>query len=309
MYDILQNVTIYSAVIVCNVISPIVFYNFPGISLRGGFGYSLKKSVCIMKNLNDCTSCAIVSDCPYAYIFETPNVFPSEKMKSSTHYPHPFSLTPLNPYPAQFNNGDKFKIKLSMFGKAVKYFPNILYALIELGNMGLRKKLGKYEISQIYDYTSGAIVYDGNSMSLNKLMPYTFNNSNVTDTLKIEFLTPCKIKANGKYQRFIDIENIIKNIKRKIENISYFFEGKSIILDMSNIKFHNIACVNSTISWEMNKRYSKRKEQNMLLGGYKGRAFFKGDVTPIYPLLKIGEAINIGSNTSFGFGAIQVDYV
>ncbi|MEJ5362119.1 MAG: CRISPR system precrRNA processing endoribonuclease RAMP protein Cas6 [Spirochaetota bacterium] len=307
MMDILRNLHIYTIKVNCEVISPITFPNFPGIALRGGFGLALKNSVCIMKQHKYCKECPLATMCVYAIIFETPNVKPSEKMSQSEYIPHPFSLAPLFDYPAHFKEGDTFSFKFSLFGDAFKYFPNVLHAFIQLGDNGIGIKRGRFTIKSIQDYASNATIYDGETIQLSDLKAIQFYNTEYThDTLEISFLTPCKIKSNGKYQKYVDLETIIKNIKRKIEIITYFFENNPIIIDISNINFNSIHCVSQDIKMEYVKRYSKRRNQKMSLGGYKGKAVFSGNVQSVYSFLKIGEFINIGSNTSFGFGAIQV---
>lgn len=307
MWDILRNLHIYSIKVNCEVITSITFPNFPGIALRGGFGVALKNSVCIMKQHKYCTECPLVTMCVYAIIFETPNIKPSEKMSQSKYIPHPFSLAPLFDYPVQFEKGDTFTFKFSLFGDAFKYFPNILHAFMELGDKGIGIKRGRFTIKSIQDYSSNAIIYNGETIQLSDLKAFSFyNNDYNTKTLEISFLTPCKIKSNGKFQKHVDIGTIIKNIKRKIEIISYFFENNPVIVDISNIDFNSILCVSQDIRLEDIERYSKRRNQKMPLTGYKGKAVFSGNVQSVYPLLKIGEIINIGSNTSFGFGAIQV---
>ncbi len=307
MLDELNKIHIYSVKIICSVVTSISFPNFPGIALRGGFGIALKNSVCIMKQHLYCAPCPLANVCAYALIFENPNTKSSYKMPKSEYIPHPFSLAPLFEYPVTFEPGKTFEFKLSLFGNAVKYFPNVLYAFIELGKMGIGVKRGKFTISRIHNYTTNEVLYDGKSINLNDLKPYLCDNYEYKNNeLTITFLTPCKIKSKGKYQRHVDIENLIKNIKRKIEIFSYFFEDNPVSIDIGNIDFGSIQCTESNITWEIIERYSKRKNQRMPLGGYKGNAIVSGNVASIYHLLKIGELINIGSNTSFGFGAIRI---
>ncbi|MCX7679135.1 MAG: CRISPR system precrRNA processing endoribonuclease RAMP protein Cas6 [Spirochaetes bacterium] len=306
MQDICCSVNLYSVLIKCNVLSRISFPNFPGIAVRGGFGHALKDSICIMKKTADCRPCALVSNCPYAFIFESPNIKAKQKMREATHIPHPFALTPMFDYPTVFLPGETFTLKLSLFGKAFQYFPHAIHALFELGKRGVGYRRGKFEISEIIDIYSNRVVYDGNKLRLGDIQPLAFNTTSNRNRLTISFYTPCKIKHNGDYLRDMSLEVLIKNIKRRIENIAYFFGENNVQFDVSAIDFNKILCMKKNLIWIVNTRFSKRKNQKMLLGGFVGSVELEGDVDRIYNLLKVGEAINVGSNTSFGFGGIII---
>jgi CRISPR/Cas system endoribonuclease Cas6 (RAMP superfamily) len=47
----------------------------------------------------------------------------------------------------------------------------------------------------------------------------------------------------------------------------------------------------------------------MSLEGFTGTAVFQGDMTPFHDLLQSAEYINIGKNSSFGFGAVNVRFI
>ena len=55
-------------------------------------------------------------------------------------------------------------------------------------------------------------------------------------------------------------------------------------------------------SWTDFKRFSKRQNTYMQIGGAMGRMSISGNLSSIYPLLKLGEYIHIGKNTAFGLG-------
>lgn len=308
MHCVADAIKLYSLHISCSVTSRIGFPNFPGIAFRGGFGHKLKESVCLMKKqTTDCTPCTLAMHCPYAIIFESPNVFQKETMHSATHVPHPFALTPLFSYPAVFVPGDSFALKLSLFGNAIRFLPHLLHALIALGESGIGFRRKKYKIDEIIDNSTGKVLYDGTKFYLNRVQPLAFSENISKQKLAINFYTPCKIKHNGGYLQHADMCVIAKNIKRRLEMISNFFGTSRTTIDIESVDFDAISIEKSEIAWEVSRRYSKRKQQHMPLGGFRGMVCLKGDVGAIYPLLKIGEAINLGSNTSFGFGAIKVE--
>ncbi len=259
-----------------------------------------------MNKTASCSPCALASSCPYAIIFETLNICSTEKMKAATHFPHPFILVPLFPYPWALLKGDTFELKLSIFGTAIKFFPHILHALMRLGKRGIGKHKGKYDIERIVDCASGKTIFDGEEILLQNLQPFVFSDEFKGNRLSLVFHTPCKIKVRGEYLRQFNLRAIIENIKRRVENLSYFFGENPVKINGIDINYDDIVCVKSDLRWAINKRFSKRKNQHMYLGGFLGQVEIEGALNTTYPLLKIGEVIHIGSNTSFGFGAIHI---
>jgi CRISPR/Cas system endoribonuclease Cas6 (RAMP superfamily) len=44
----------------------------------------------------------------------------------------------------------------------------------------------------------------------------------------------------------------------------------------------------------------------MRMKGFIGEVVYQGDLTKFYPLLKIGEYIHVGKNTTFGLGKYEI---
>jgi len=64
----------------------------------------------------------------------------------------------------------------------------------------------------------------------------------------------------------------------------------------------------SPIYWQERSRYSRSQDARMNLDGFMGEARFEGpNLERFLPLLKLGEYIHVGKNTTFGHGAIRVE--
>lgn len=164
-------------------------------------------------------------------------------------------------------------------------------------------------MQSIHQPYSDTKIYDGNVIAAEKAVPIFIEEPASVNALQIVFTTPCKIKVQGKYLRQVDLKAIVTNIRRRIKNISCFFGRLPVILDADSMDYTCIMSNENTVQWIANERYSKRRGQKMVLGGFVGQATFIGNCTAVYPILKVGEAINVGSNTSFGYGAIGVEEV
>jgi CRISPR/Cas system endoribonuclease Cas6 (RAMP superfamily) len=62
----------------------------------------------------------------------------------------------------------------------------------------------------------------------------------------------------------------------------------------------------STLQWFDWKRYSNRQEMEMLMGGLVGGISYTGALTEFCPLLRLGEVVHVGKQTTFGLGKIEV---
>lgn len=60
-------------------------------TVRGGFGYVFKSTVCINDDV-ECGNCESKYNCVYQYVFETIPPQNAEKMMKYNHIPHPFVL-------------------------------------------------------------------------------------------------------------------------------------------------------------------------------------------------------------------------
>jgi hypothetical protein len=65
---------------------------FSGSTLRGAFGFALKRAVCVMSH-RDCPRCLVRSRCIYPYVFET-SAPADSKLAHQQNAPHPFTLDP-----------------------------------------------------------------------------------------------------------------------------------------------------------------------------------------------------------------------
>lgn len=70
---------------------------FLGSTLRGAFGHSLKKTVCVMPH-RDCERCMVSDRCIYPYLFETPPPPDLALLRGQQRAPHPFILSPPSPF-------------------------------------------------------------------------------------------------------------------------------------------------------------------------------------------------------------------
>jgi len=293
-------------------VTPVSFQKYPGITLRGGIGMSMKRSLCVMgKGRDNCRECILSGTCAFARVFESVSDNNDERMKKATNYPHPFVLTPLFEGPVTFKEGDRFRLSLAVVGNGVKYLPYIVHSLLKLGENGAGKERGKFRLSGVlHGGDNSLLCTDAADMDYSRLKPVVFDKPEPSGKVEIEFRTPCRIQKDGKAVRNAEFPDIIKSIVRKMDNLGALYCNGPLLADRDDIvqRASEIRKVSEQLNWEEMSRYSKRQGNRMPLEGFTGRAVYEGDITPFHEILRSAEFINIGKNSSFGFGAVKVRF-
>ena len=282
---------------------------YKGSTLRGGFGSTLKKVCCIQKQ-KYCPKCLLKDKCAYYFIFESSPASNSEKLKNLQEIPRPFVIEPPQTKKTQYFPGDELMFNLILFGKAIEYLPYMIYTFIELGNKGIGKYRGQFKVKEVINHT-GDIIYDGDSETLyNKksVMKIVFPEINISNRLKISFLTPTRIKYQGHFCNRPEFHILMRALLRRISSLMYFYCGKELKVDFKNLilQSENVKIVDSNLFWVDWERYSSRQGDKMKLGGIVGRVEYYGDVNPFFQILKAGEILHIGKGTSFGLGKYEI---
>ena len=303
---------------------------YKGSTFRGGFGNALKKAVCMTKTF-DCPPCLLKQNCPYMTIFE-PKVekTTADLIRIGREAPQPFVLEPPLTEERRFEKGEQLTVGLALIGKAIDMLPYFIHAFIVLGErVGLGKAKGKFVVRQVND-AEGKKVYDGQTQSL-KDSYRIFTYADFTDAagspsgdpslrgrISLNFITPTRIMTSyGSGSRHLvrlreakDFGTLVETLYHRVFALTNLYCADEV-LDYTK---HRIPLNSSTIMlekaeirWQDWERYSNRQQTRMKLGGFVGRATFEGELSEYLPLLRIGEYLHVGKNTSFGLGKFEVN--
>jgi len=311
--------------------SPITFANFifklqlledsllpeyKGSMFRGAFGHAFKKAVCVTGQ-RDCSKCMLNSQCSYYSVFETE--LPKSDLpflKGVKKLPHPMVINPPLETTRYYKKDDIINVGLTVFGSAIKFFPYFVFAFLKMGENGLAVKKSKFKIvgiinnrasekKEIYNCTEKALNTDYLITNYEDVIsPDAAGN----DEIELDFLTPFRFQENGKLlanPEYLTAQHIIKSLSKRISIIStlfcgsndfttYFTDEKEIKISRNKLYFYQ---------WE---RYSSRQDAKIQLSGFKGKVALKGNLEKIYPLLQVGQHLNIGKNTFFGLGRYKI---
>ncbi len=288
--------------------------DFPGSVFRGGFGAALRKACCAIPK-QECETCLLKPSCIYHTVFETA----ADHVKGGSHqlsqYPRPFVLEPPLLKKKTIQPGEEFQCRLVLMGHAVQGLPYFVYALTQLGQSGIGRKRGRYDIlnaetaldgppKEIFKGSLQQFIEQPPTLSFEKI----FADAGPASQIRIQFDTPTRIKFKNRLTKDLTFELLMRNILRRLSLMVEVCTGKSWQLDYRDILAHAkaVKTVRSTLQWKDWYRYSIRQQDAMKLGGFLGTIVFEGDLMPFVPFLELGRFLHVGKACTFGLGKFQI---
>jgi hypothetical protein len=291
---------------------------YKGSTLRGGFGSILKHSVCVV-NSKDCTQCEHRYRCIYSYMFETPVPKEDDEVKRSRdkYVPHPFIIEPPLDKRQYYRTDDELDFHLILVGRAVDYIPYVIFAFEELGRTGIGKHKGMYSLEKVVSIRNNreVLIYDGESHVLDEF--YVMDSAELVqetaqfkyNQVTFQFLTPTRIKHEGKLIIDIDFAIIIRNLLRRLSRIAEVHCGEKWELEWNELiekAKDMVSTIDSDLRWYDWKRYSQRQGIKMKMGGFLGEITFEGELIEFMPFIKLGELLHVGKGTAYGLGKYEI---
>jgi len=287
---------------------------YKGSTFRGGFGHAFRHAVCIEQE-KKCPECSVRSKCVYSYVFET-SVTHEEGKQQDKDVPHPFIIEPPIDERRHYGIDDRLDFILILIGRAVDYMPYFIFAFEEVGRVGVGKNNGQYSLEKVIGMNNGeeTLIYDGKSHFRDDF--HTIDSNAIINVgelpdshrVKLRFLTPARIKYNGKFIDDANFEVVIRNLLRRLSSLAEIHCGEKWELDWKGLieRTKEIKTVHSDLVWKDWERYSQRQDTKLKMGGFLGEITFEGDLDEFMPFLKLGEYLHIGKGTVFGLGKYEI---
>lgn len=292
--------------------------NFPsdrGSTLGGGFGIALKNISCAHKRVNSCKECLIKDDCAYfcsfeKYLFEKPlNLYGLDEI------PKPFVIEPPSDEKENCRAGDKLEFTLILFGRMIKFLPYFIFTFRVLGETGIGKFKGRYELAQVSTDIGRdeKIIYG----SYDKIISNDHDVMNISDHISqddkrifnsFDFITPTRIKYENDLVVYPDFHHITRSLLSRLSALARYHCGFELDLDYSGIieKSQKIIVKFRRIKWIRWERNSIKHGSKMKTEGFIGTSLYEGNTKEFAPLLKLGELVHIGKNCTFGLGKYRI---
>lgn len=248
-------------------------------TIRGSVGHGLKKNICL-RHKTRCEDCSIVNHCPYIELFD--NTVTQKEFLPFISY---CSNTDQN-----LEKGQKIELEFVLMGNALKYTSYLLLALQEIGKSGIGANRTEFDVR-----VDTAI--KTKTLKFNNPQPGEYN---------ISLLSPLRAKQGSRLAKEISLEKIIMLSQKRIEML-YISNKESLPTELhSKISVQEIS---QNTKWLDIDRYSNRQHTKMSLGGFVGNISYSDKNGFASSLIEFASNINIGKQTTFGYGKIKQEIV
>ena len=287
------------------------FPEYPGVTVRGGFGYALRRLVCPQPE-QPCGTCTQRFSCAYSFLFETPVPPELPTRRTFDKAPHPIVLR-CNPGKRLLDTGECVTVDLLLIGHAVGHLPTCLLALSRLGRMGLGRDNVPFKVVRVVDIDDGDEVFgDSQAVQLRAPMPFKPAGDQPVQELReveVVFRSPVQFRNNGRVARSIPFHLLIRNLLRRFSLLSLFHAGRDPDLDYRGLikQAESVVTAEEELHFTKIERYSTRQKRRIAMHALKGSVIYRGDVATFTSLLSFGERFHAGRGTSFGMGWMTVN--
>ena len=295
---------------------PIFMPQYSGSTLRGGFGHAFKRIVCT-KGLIECKNCMLNSVCPYPYVFETSPTDTTTQLRTYSDVPRPFIIDPLETH-GNYRLNEAIEFILTLIGRGIDYLPYFLVSFNELGEIGIGKGRGRFQLIEViadsgldrnknvYSHETAMVNNPNIALNFNDIQRESDKWSN--DKITLHFQTPTRILNEGQLSEELPFHVFIQRLIGRISALSYFHCGESLELDFKEFisQAMTVKTVESNLYWHDWSRYSNRQDRKMKLGGILGKIKYTGDLEQFLPFIALGQYTHVGKNVTFGLGKYRI---
>jgi hypothetical protein len=306
----------------CRLKSDAILPAYKGSTFRGVFGIALKRVVCALK-LQECKDCLLRHKCVYFLAFETHrDEYDGQESKRIASPPHPYVIEPSLETKTRYSSGEPFEFALILFGQINDYLPYFIYAIEQMGMIGIGKKVDgrragfvlesiateKKEV--IYSHDDKKI-RNGNFCHSLSLIDAAHGEDDDARYLEITIETPLRLKFKNKLEATLPFHVLTRAALRRISSLYEHYGNGEPSLNYRDLvrRAEEVEIVRSDLKWIDWKRYSNKQEQSMLMGGITGAVTYTGNLGAYLPLLRLCEKFHLGKQTTFGLGRFTISKV
>jgi hypothetical protein len=248
-------------------------------------------------------------------MFETPLETQPDVLEGRDRGSHPFLLS--------VNRGAREEVQnliltVTLFGKAIEYYPYLYYALLQAGKNGVLRDRIPFEIQDL--------TCEGQSILLEKdsihpslgiqqwELPYSPTSFDSTASLhpysgegKIQIVldTPLRLRIDGKYSDHFTASQFFTALYRRAQILCSLY-GSQEEEKEDSFRYpsdESLRIISRSFQWVDYPYYSSRQKTLLRMGGIVGEFVLEGILQKMErTLLEFGEIFHVGKNTAFGLG-------
>lgn len=292
-----------------------------GSTLRGALGWQIQRLVCPFEGRKKCDSCLVANDCPYYELYLKKSDMPGlmDSPRGYVFYVSPDSEPGL------------ISLDITLFGSCTRFAPVLSEAILRAARTGLtRRRIGFCVRSMQQLLPEGSKYIDPHarlSDQLSEPLPLYAWMHETGDARVLDFslITPLRLRKNGHYLNYLDMDFFLQNILRRMESLGCVFGSgrplgkenwdrlKEQILPAEVHRCDSPQDLNGSgfsyyakTSWDDYKRYSNRQGKKVPMGGIVGDVRLKGADETVLSLLRTAELLHVGKGAALGLGRVEI---
>ncbi len=258
-------------------------------SFRGLFGRTLRQTFCIQNRL-DCADCPI-RGCLYRRIFE------AEGQGHENYRPYIIRHTG--------TRESRVEMELVILGELASYGSSIMHLLTRMEGREFRLRGQRHPLKLLAVTDSGgATLYRQGSQALGEPQPLSISYiPRKRKEMRLRFVTPLRLKHQGGLMGSFLLQPVLRSIYQRVNYLCSHMGREGSGLPPFAPAFEGCE---SQMRWQEMYRKSWRQGQEMSLGGLIGDVRVIGPSAQTAGLLKLGELIQAGKQTTFGLGKYEI---
>lgn len=287
--------------------------SFLGSAVHGAFGHALKRIACVRPRRATCSGCPDALDCGYAELFESRS---SESVRRSLRgvqeqAPRPVAVAPDGPWPRftapgnLVDEGAEVCVRVVLIGRSVEFHRSLAVRALEdvadLG-LGITRTKGRWRRARL----SPSVAIENDDDELVSASPREEVNE-----ASLTFVSPLRIKSGGTLLSRLSAEALLTALARRVNALSILYGAGTPCVDEDTIaaQAEGIRVADDRTRVVSVTRWSERQRRRMTWPGIVGALRLRGrTLGDVWPLLRLGERVQVGKGTTVGFGRYVVGF-
>ncbi|MGQ9652279.1 MAG: CRISPR system precrRNA processing endoribonuclease RAMP protein Cas6 [Phycisphaerae bacterium] len=286
-----------------------VLPSYRGTTIRGAFGYALRKIVCAVPG-GQCATCLLGSRCAFPVVFEGRSPANRSFMTKYPHIPQPFVLRTSLSEPRQVEAGSESTFGIRLFGPAIEFYPYVVVTVTRMGEVGLGRDRLKYQVVSVTDGTNQLLFpAELKPPMVRSVFEDKVDQSGPPRRARLVFGTPLRLQTGGQLNPCPSVSDLIRAAVRRIRVLSHFYGDNEIVPNaMSELMTAaaNTSLLDQRTRWHEIPRRSTRQGVDMKLSGTVGHVDMMLPDGRLIPWLKAACVCHLGKATSFGYGRLEL---
>ena len=232
-----------------------------------------------------------------------------------TQQPKPYAIVASQDHKTYWRKNEHISVEITLFGDACQKASDVVAAFTAASNnksLGVGEQKVPFRLLSVSSMTPQGLKAGIYAHCLQDWLPVV-TELQPEQELALNFLTPVRIKHNGKqlraFPKALNVDFFAKQILRRLVQLSRFWvvDREDLFSDIYAETLLPSQCeITTHCYFEDWIRYSALQQREIPLSGIKGQISFYGAIGHLAPLFKIGELLHIGGKTTFGLGKYQL---